>query len=446
MKNIWDLVFGSYLKVVDEVHGLDRDTRDIAYSQELLDSLHINVSKWPVVTVTGSKGKGSVAVLLASILGASGERVGLVTSPHMRSFNERIRVDGRCVTNDELDQAAREIAPEVNKIRKRIKPPHYLGPGGVILALTYKIFAKRNVSVVVIEAGRGGEFDEARLVNAKVSVLTPIMLEHADKLGPGVADIAGAKAMITAPGSIIISSPQSSVVRKVIKQKAVYLGSEVKEVGIDAVIKKKNQEGKGVTCDISMGKDIFPDLYINLGGIHQAENAATAILAANALTKFGVKCTMAGIYKGLKRVSWPGRAQILQKKPWVFLDGAINEISAKFACDVVRRYPARNILAIIAVPRPKDIKGVFREVSKLTQRVICTEVINPELVWYENAEEIASDYFDEVQKVSNAKDAFKNVMFNAKSDDGMLLLGTQSFLREALEFWDIDTCRIWQVV
>src|SRR5258707_7942431 len=132
-----DLVYGSYLNVVDQLHGLDSVTRNISYAQELLNALGIQVDRWPRATVTGSKGKGSVSVLLASILAANGERVGLVTSPHMRSFTERIRIDGRCVSSEEIEQAAHVIAPAVHSIADRIPPPRYLGPGGVILALAY---------------------------------------------------------------------------------------------------------------------------------------------------------------------------------------------------------------------------------------------------------------------------------------------------------------------
>src|SRR6266699_2962234 len=335
---VTDLVYGSYLRVVDQLHGLDSTTRDISYAQELLNALGIQADRWPRATVPGSKGKGSVSVLLASILAASGEHVGLVTSPHMRSFTERIRIDGRCVSNEELEEAAHQIAPAVHSITDRIPPLRYLGPGGVILALAYSIFAKHKVTAVVIEAGRGGEYDEARLVKANVSVLTPIMLEHPDKLGPTVKDIVITKTRITAPGSTIISSPQSPIVRAMMQQTATEIGSEVKEAGKDILIKKQRHQDLGVVCDLQLTNIVYSNLYINLGGLHQTENAATAILAAQALSTYEVKCTREGIYAGFKNVHWPGRAQFLQQNPWVFLDGAINRESAKYACDVVSQY------------------------------------------------------------------------------------------------------------
>src|SRR5581483_3413001 len=139
---IWEIVFGSLRKAGPLSPGPDALTRHIEYTSELFTMLDIDFGRWPRVTVTGSKGKGSVAVLLASILQASGERVGLVSSPEMRRFNERIRLNGTCVSDEKLVQAAQRIAPAVRTLIERIQPPHYLGTGGVVLALAATLFAE----------------------------------------------------------------------------------------------------------------------------------------------------------------------------------------------------------------------------------------------------------------------------------------------------------------
>src|SRR5215469_13237051 len=206
---VWEIVFGSLRKAGPLPPGPDALTRHIDYTRELFTLLGIDFQSFPRVTVTGSKGKGSTAVLLASLLQASGEHVGLISSPEMRRFNERIRIDGTCVSDEMLIQAAHHIAPAVRTLISRIEPPHYLGTGGVVLALAATLFAQTPVSAIVIEAGRGGEYDEARLVEANVSVLTPIMLEHADKLGSTVQAIARTKALITKPGSPLVTASQT---------------------------------------------------------------------------------------------------------------------------------------------------------------------------------------------------------------------------------------------
>lgn len=438
-----DLVYGSYRQVGRQLHGLDATTCDLSLSCDLFKALNIRWDRWPRVTVTGSKGKGSTAALLSSILQASGERVGLITSPEMRNFNERIRMNGHCVSDEELEVAAHEISSAVLAIRSQITPPWYIGPGGVILALAATIFAKSDISVLVVEAGRGGEYDEARLIEASVSVLTPITLEHSEQLGATVQEIARTKTYITAPGSPIVTALQSDDVRTVIHDVAEKLHSPVRSVHSDILIENSAHVPDGVCCDISIGTMTYKDLHISLAGLHQAENAATAILAAQTLTSYGVKCSTDGIYKGVGRVKWPGRGQIIQKYPWVLVDGAMHRESAQPICELVRHHPAKRIHAIVGVPKSKDLDGVCSEAAKVADRIVLTEVPVPTITWYDKATSIASQYHSNVEFIPSAIEAFTYVMSQAQPDDGILLLGTPAFIGCALQFWNVDTCNIW---
>lgn len=437
------LVYGSYLSVVEQLHGLDARTRTIDVAQDLLTAANITFDAWPRVVVTGSKGKGSTAVLLASILEASGEHVGLITSPHLRRFNERIRIDGQCVSDDELDMARRDIAPMVESIASRTQPPRYLGPGGVILALAARIFARTGVNVVVIEAGRGGEHDEARLARANVAVLTPIMMEHPDKLGPTIDDIARAKVRIATPGFPIVSAAQSQSVRDIITREAAALESPVHWAARQDVVEHERHDAAGVVCDMRIANRYYPDLRVALAGEHQTENAALAIQAAHLLETWAVSCSRTGIYAGMSRVRWPGRAQILQRHPWVFLDAAINDVSARSACHIAQHYGARRVIAVVGVPQPKDLDGLCREVGAFADKIITTEVVTPTLTWYDNAAEVAARYCRDVQHVAPADRAFKQALAEAGPDDGILLLGTISFVGSAVQHWNADTCALW---
>jgi dihydrofolate synthase/folylpolyglutamate synthase len=441
---IWELVYSSYQRVAEHLHGLDSSTRNLSFSHELFSLLNIDFRLWPCVTITGSKGKGSTSVLIASILQASGERVGFISSPEMRQFNERIRVDGQCVSNEVLLAAAHKIAPAVRSITSQLTPPHYLGPGGVILALGATIFAEANISALVVEAGRGGEYDEAKLVEADVSVLTPIMLEHADKLGPTIQDIARTKTYITAPGSPIVMAPQTNEVQTVIESIGGVLDSKILSVVSEIHIDNITHDPEGVNCDIQFHEHVYRHLRISLLGKHQTENAAAAILAAHMLTQRGVKCTDEGVFLGLRRVRWPGRAQILQQRPWVLLDGAINRESAANICDIIQNYPAKRITAIVCVPKPKDLDGLCAQIALMVDKIIVTKVPAPNLNWYEDAASIASCHSPNVEENNNIEEAFKYILNEAKPDEGILLLGTQSFLGAALRFWNINTCTIWE--
>lgn len=440
---IWELVYSSYRRAAEHLHGLDAATRNLDLSRELFTLLGIDFHRWPRVSVTGSKGKGSTAVLIASILHASGQRVGLISSPEMRCFNERIRVDGQCVSNDALLAAAETIAPAVRSIISRLTPPQYLGPGGVILALGATLFARAQIDVLVVEAGRGGEYDEARLIEADVSVLTPVMLEHADKLGPTIKDIARTKARITAPGRPIVAAPQTRAVQAVIETVGANLSSPVFSVASATHIDTLVSDLQGVHCAIEMQEQIYNDLHISLPGRHQAENAAAAILAGRLLAQNGALCTPEGVSLGLQRVRWPGRAQLLQQHPWVLLDGAINHEGATAICDLIAAYPARRRIALVCVPRPKDLAGLCAQIAPVVEKIVVTQVPAPNLRWYEDAAAIAARHCPQVEAIVETAEALGAVLKEAGPDDGVLLLGTQSFLGAMLHSWDVDTCAIW---
>ncbi len=438
------LVYGSYSRVAATTHGLDAETRDITIAQRLYDDVGIRFNAWPRVAVTGSKGKGSTSVLLAAALAQSGQRVGLVTSPHLRRFNERIRVNGACVSDAELETALDALAPAIERVTSSLSGQAYLGPGGVILALAAEIFARRGIDVLVVEAGRGGEFDEARLIAPDVSVLTPIMLEHPDKLGPTVRDIARTKTRIAAPGSTIVVAPQPELVWETISATAAELGAQT--IAVDAVTRIANvtQTATGMVADLSGPFGELPQLHISLAGQHQIANAATALTAAQTLAqRRQTALTRQGAYDGLARVRWPGRCQVIARQPWILLDGAINAESARYACEIAQSLGAQTIWAVIGVPKPKDLDGVCREVARLTDKLVTTEVETLNLTWYEDALATAARYSAQALNIAPASGAFDYVTAQARPGDGILLLGTQSFVGAALERWDIDTCHLW---
>ncbi len=438
------LVHGSYLKVVDAIHDrLDRDARDISVSRELWSRLGTDFTRWPRVVVAGSKGKGSTSAMLASILAACDERVGLVTSPHLRVFNERIRVDGRCVTDGELDDAVAAIGPAVEQLSDELTPPRYLGQGGAILALAEHIFVKSGVTAVVVEAGRGGEYDEARLVEADVSVLTPMMLEHPDKLGASVEEIAATKSWIVKPGSDVVVAPQTDGPRSVIAGILSELNARAGWVGSDVAVRNVRSGTDRTVFDLRVEGESIDNLEVQLAGRHQAENAAAAVLAARALAGHGVGWSPAGVREGLSRLRWPGRVQLLQRRPWVLLDAAINGESVQHLCEVSRGYPARNITAVVCVPKPKDLDGVAREVARVAQKIIVTEVESPALHWYDDAAAIAARYSDNVVPIASGYEAIARALAESAEEDGVLLVGTISFLGVSLDYWEADTCALW---
>lgn len=437
---VLDLVYDSYRQANYGLGGLDSQSRDLSIAAELFRQLGIDWRRWTRVNVTGSKGKGSTSVLLASILRHAGERVGLITSPHMRAFNERIRVDGVCVSMAQVEDAARIIAPAVERVTADLEPPRYLGPGGIILALAAEIFRREGVTAIVAEAGRGGEYDESRLIDADVSVLTPVMLEHAEHLGDTVEAIARTKTRIASPRGRIVSGKQSDAAARAIAAVADELHAPVEFVDRVCAITAVRARSDGSTFRLEMDGLTFDDLVVSLPGVHQIDNAACAMLAAHRLTANDDRL-MHAARDGLRDVRWPGRATTLATNPLVFLDGAINAASTREALDVLRSSAWRRLIAVVAVPKPKDLAGVCRELAPIADTLIVTEVDAPALQWYEDAAATAGTFVSDVEFIPDADDAMRRALALATPDDAIVLLGTQSFVGAMLDFWDIDACR-----
>jgi dihydrofolate synthase/folylpolyglutamate synthase len=440
--SIGDLVYSSYLRAAPHIDGLDSATRNISFTDHLLKQLGDPYSRWPRITVAGSKGKGSTAVLSAKLLSSANQRVGLITSPHLRNFNERIRLDGSCVSDEQLDQAAAVVAPLVQGIEQALTPPNYLGPGGIILALAAQIFAASNVTSVVVEAGRGGEYDEARCIKANVSVLTPIMLEHSDKLGATIREIALTKARITAPGAPIVAARQEPEALAAITEVSQELGACMirSERATKLTVKSGGWES---ICDIEYWGQLYRNVRLNLPGHHQVENLTTAFTAVNELASIAGWNPIGVSSEALATVNWPGRAQVLQERPLVIADGAINAASTRYVCELARQQKPRRIVCVIAVPAPKDLAGVCKEVARVSESAILTEVETPTLHWYDDPSSIANEFIQRVEFVRDHNKAIDRAIGDAHPDDCVLLIGTQSFVGVVLDRWDVDTCRLW---
>jgi dihydrofolate synthase/folylpolyglutamate synthase len=150
--------------------------------------------------------------------------------------------------------------------------------------------------------------------------------------------------------------------------------------------------------------------------------------------------------QGLKRVRWPGRVHLLQQHPWILLDGTINRASASIIGEIIQAYATKHITAILCIPRPKDLDGVCATIAPFVQQIIVTEITEidaPTLTWYPDARTIASRYCRNSLAITDVNEAFDHTLSRMQPEDGLLLLGTQSFVGAALDFWQVETSAVW---
>lgn len=306
------------------------------------------------VHITGSKGKGSTAAMIEALLRASGASTGLFTSPHLHHETERIRLNGAPIEESAFVRLVALIMPHVDAVAADIEP---LSTFDLRTALAFCAFREADVAWQVLEVGIGGRLDSTNVLDEKdLCVFTPISLEHTALLGDTVQAIAGDKAGILRSGTRAVMSPQRESAADVLRERCAALGVPLEEVATACklAIDKADMDGQRIRLQTSRGRYSFE---LPLLGRHQAENAATALLAVEniGLVDDTISAAARAGFAGLR---WPGRLEILKRRPFVVVDGAHTPDSARRLTQALRAlFSARRTLLIAGLNADKDVDG-----------------------------------------------------------------------------------------
>jgi dihydrofolate synthase / folylpolyglutamate synthase len=353
---------------MDQTLHLERVTR-------LLDGLGNPHQRYPVVHVAGTKGKGSVAAICASVLQAAGYRVGLYTSPHLNDFCERIQVQGELIPREAVVALVERMRPWVDTI------PH-LRTFELVTALACAYFAEQGVEAAVLEVGLGGRLDATNVVTPAVSVITSLSFDHTSLLGHTLAEIAFEKGGIIKPGVPVVVAPQPPEALAVLQRLAAERAAPLTQVGVDWLFRPTGHSLDGQQVEVQRAGEPAQPLTLALLGAHQAENGALAYAALNVLREQGWPIRPEAVAEGFRQVRWPGRFEILGREPLVVADGAHNQDSACRLMAAVRDYfPGRVVTLVFGASRHKEAAGMFADLlggaAKTVARVILTEAISP---------------------------------------------------------------------
>jgi dihydrofolate synthase / folylpolyglutamate synthase len=372
-------------------------TRNLQYSPEkfnldrmraLAEALGNPQNEFPIIHVAGTKGKGSTAAMIASILMAADYRTGFYLSPHLDDFAERIQVNGQPIPHAALVKLVDEIKPLVEKIGK-------LTTFEISTALALEAFRRQHVDVAVLEVGLGGRLDSTNIVDPVLSVITSLSMDHMKVLGDTLEQISAEKAGIIKPGKPVVSSPQLPNALAVLASKANECSSVLTVVGreVETRLSKHTINGQWFVVktpatkeqDVAAPPRLFPadfekgvDFFIPLLGRHQVDNAATAITAVMQLRQQGFEVSDNAMQDGLAKVVWPCRFEIISRKPYIVVDSAHNRDSAHKLRQAVEDYfPDKPITLIFGASEDKDISGMFAELLPVCSRVILTRSTHP---------------------------------------------------------------------
>lgn len=340
----------------------------------LFKLLGLDLKKFKIIHISGTKGKGSTAHFCAHLLAAAGYRTGLYTSPHFYDFRERIRINNEMI----LKKEAAKIAADIKSCLQKYKLPKELGEFSffeVSTAMAFKYFLKKNPDYVVLETGMGGRLDATNVAKPLVSIITHIGHDHTQHLGKSLSKIAYEKAGIIKPGVPVISSRQDFRALRVIKAKAKSLKSPLAILGRDFKVSNIRLKKDYTLFDFKLKKTNLKNLKIKLKGKHQVDNAALAL--AGLITCAGARHAVPLLVKkGLADCQLPGRFEILSKKPLLVCDIAHNPSSFRALAESLKAYfPDKKTILIFGCAKDKDALGMLKTLKPW--QVIFTGFDNP---------------------------------------------------------------------
>jgi len=317
--------------------------------------------EYRIVHVTGTKGKGSTATMIASVLQAAGFRTGLYTSPHLVHVEERVQIDGRPIEHQAMTTCMNQIAYVCDEVEKQGEmPPTFFE---IITAVGMLHFALQKVDFAVLEVGMGGQFDATNVVDPLVSVITSISLDHVEHLGTTVERIAFEKAGIIKEHRPVVSGVREQGPTDIIQQMANARHAKVYRLSID--FDRRWQPGE-MTTNTPPQVQWFnrnhqsPWYPLAMWGQHQADNAALAIQTVLLLQEQGIAISDEALATGLSHAVIPGRLEVFSQSPWLIVDAAHNEQSIKVLLDSLAMVPARKRLILFAVSKDKQIQEMLK--------------------------------------------------------------------------------------
>lgn len=328
----------------------------------------------PVIQVAGTNGKGSTAIMIDTILRATGLRVGRFASPHLSDVRERIVVDGEPIAEDRFDEVWAEIAPFVAMVDEQLLDGVEMTFFEVITAMAYAAFADAPVDVVVMEVGLGGRWDATSVAEPTVSVVTPIGLDHTHILGSTVEEIAGEKAGIIKHGSTAVLAGQDPAAARVLLERAVEVGVPVKAEGPDFGVLDRSLAVGGQLLRLETAGGPVGDVFLPLFGEHMARNAALAVAAVEAFLG-AAPLNPEIIVEGLGAVEAPARLEMVRTSPPIVIDTAHNPPAARATVDALAEsYDFDPVIGVVAMMQDKDAAQVLEIFAEKMDQVVITKV------------------------------------------------------------------------
>ncbi len=349
----------------------------------------------PVIHLTGTNGKTSTARMTETLLRGLGLRTGAFTSPHLQQTRERIAVDGRPLTRARFVEVYDDVEPYLRLVDDR--SGHRMSFFEALTGMAYAAFADTPVDVAVVEVGLGGTWDATNVADGRVAVLTHVDVDHAKLLGDTPAQVASEKVGIIKAGAVVVSAAQLPEVDAVIDARVAEVGATLYRSGRDFEVLTRVVAVGGQLLGIRGIGGTYPDLYLPLHGAHQAENAACALVAAEAFFGGGSRALRQdAVSDAFSVMSSPGRLELVAHQPTVLIDAAHNPDGARAAAAALAEaFTFRRLVGVLGVMGDKDAAGVLAPFADVLDEVVVTENSTDRAMAAEDLAELAEQVWPE---------------------------------------------------
>jgi dihydrofolate synthase / folylpolyglutamate synthase len=365
-------MFTTYSEALEWIHARLRlgIKPGLSRMEWMMEKLGHPERKMKTVHIGGTNGKGSTVTFLRNILEAAGYSVGTFTSPYIEQFNERISVNGKPISDEEILELTNVIRPLADELEET----ELGGPTEfeVITAMSFYYFANVNqVDIVIYEVGLGGRFDSTNIIQPIASIITNIGLDHTNILGHTYGEIAFEKAGIIKDRIPTFTAVKNEDAIKVIKEQSEIKHAPLLRLNQDFTITSHSPQTNGEMFTLKSDDQTLEQLEISMIGQHQTENAALAVMAAQYINQDGdFSINEESIRTGLKKAYWPGRFEILSERPLVIIDGAHNDEGIKVLVqELSTRYSTYSIHIVFAALKDKKLDQMIAQLDSIADEI-----------------------------------------------------------------------------
>lgn len=412
----------SYSNILKNLFNLQRRgiKLGLEHTFRLFDEINNPQDNFMCIHVAGTNGKGTTSALIQKMLISSGRKVGLYTSPHLIRFNERIRVNGKMISDDDVIEFFKRVQSAIDLIKSTFFE--------VTTAMAFEYFKKQKVDVAVIETGLGGRLDSTNIINPKLSVITPVSLDHQSILGEKIEDIAYEKAGIIKKFIPVIVGKQKKEVDKIIIKKAKQQKSKIHKINYKLLTKvKPSATGTSFCYDQR-------EYSIPLIGKHQVENA---ILALESVRVFDKTIELDYCRQGMETIIWPGRIEKLKKN--IYFDVSHNFSGIRVTVDTLKKvYPNKKLAALMCLKKDKNMEDISTLVTSRFEKIYVFNNSNELLMSGNKLYESLSGKGVESIELGSIKNCIDNLKGDVKDGYIGLIFGSHYIAEEIYEVLEIS--------